>query len=39
MPRYYFDRREGTELIPDEEGVEFSSLARVQEEIAPRQNG
>ena len=34
MARYYFDLREGDEIIPDEEGMELTSLARVQEEAA-----
>ena len=34
MPRYYFDLKEGLEVIPDEEGMELSTLARVQEEAA-----
>lgn len=34
MPRYYFDLREGDELIPDDEGVELYTLKAVQEEAA-----
>jgi hypothetical protein len=34
MARYYFDIREGDELAPDEEGLELSSIERVQEEAA-----
>jgi len=34
MRRYYFDIREGDEIFPDEEGLELSSLAKVQEEAA-----
>ena len=34
MPRYYFDLRDGDEIISDEEGMELSSLAKVQEEAA-----
>lgn len=32
--RYYFDMREGDEIAPDEDGLEFFSLAKVQEEAA-----
>jgi hypothetical protein len=32
--RYYFDLREGADLTADEEGMELSSLAAVQEEAA-----
>jgi hypothetical protein len=34
MTRYYFDIREGSQLAPDEEGLELSSLQKVQEEAA-----
>ena len=34
MARYYFDLREDDETSSDEEGIEFSSLAKVQEEAA-----
>ena len=34
MARYYFDMREGDEIAPDEEGMELTSLAKVQEEAA-----
>jgi hypothetical protein len=34
MPRYYFDMREGDNIVPDEEGMELSHLAKVQEEAA-----
>ena len=34
MPRYYFDLRDGDELAADDEGMELSSLERVQEEAA-----
>lgn len=34
MKRYYFDLREGDEIFPDEEGLELSTLAKVQEEAA-----
>jgi hypothetical protein len=34
MPRYYFDLIEGDEVILDEEGLELSSIAKVQEEAA-----
>jgi hypothetical protein len=32
--RYYFDLRDGDEVTPDEEGLEFASIERVQEEAA-----
>jgi hypothetical protein len=34
MRRYYFDIREGDEIIPDEEGLELSTIEKVQEEAA-----
>jgi hypothetical protein len=34
MPRYYFDFRDGDDLSFDEEGMELSSIASVQEEAA-----
>ncbi|MEY9161844.1 DUF6894 family protein [Bradyrhizobium japonicum] len=34
MRRYYFDIREGDEIFPDEEGLEFSTIEKVQEEAA-----
>jgi hypothetical protein len=34
MKRYYFDIREGTEIFPDEEGLELSTIEKVQEEAA-----
>ena len=34
MPRYYFDLIEGDEVIPDEEGLELSSIEKVREEAA-----
>jgi hypothetical protein len=34
MPRYYFDLRKGDQVTLDEEGLELSSLERVQEEAA-----
>ena len=34
MARYYFDLRDGDDLAPDDEGLELSGLARVQEEAA-----
>ena len=34
MSRYYFDLREGVEIFPDEEGLEFSTIEKVQEEAA-----
>ena len=32
MPRYYFDFRDGDNLSFDDEGMELSSIASVQEE-------
>ena len=32
MKRFYFDIREGDEIIPDEEGLELSTIEKVQEE-------
>ena len=32
--RYYFDLRQGQELAVDEEGKEFATLQKVQEEAA-----
>ncbi|WFT91251.1 hypothetical protein QA633_23015 [Bradyrhizobium barranii] len=34
MRRYYFDLIEGDEIFPDEEGLELSTIAKVQEEAA-----
>jgi hypothetical protein len=34
MPRYYFDLIEGDEVIPDEEGLELSSIEKVREEAS-----
>jgi hypothetical protein len=34
MPRYYFDMREGDEIVPDDEGLELDALETVQEEAA-----
>jgi len=34
MARYYFDLREGTELFPDEDGVELPTLRAAQMEAA-----
>jgi hypothetical protein len=34
MKRYYFDIRDGDQIIPDEEGLELSTLEKVQEEAA-----
>ena len=34
MPHYFFDLRDGDHFIPDEEGLELSSLGKVQEEAA-----
>lgn len=31
---YYFDLRDGDEIVPDEEGVELRDLLAVQEEAA-----
>jgi hypothetical protein len=32
--RYYFDLRDGDEMITDDEGLELNSIERVQEEAA-----
>ena len=34
MRRYYFDLREGDAIFPDEEGLELSTIEKVQEEAA-----
>jgi hypothetical protein len=34
MRRYFFDLRDGDGVVPDEEGMELSSLDAVQEEAA-----
>ena len=34
MAIYYFDLRDGDEIVPDEEGVELRDLLAVQEEAA-----
>ena len=34
MPRYYFDLRDGEELVADEEGMELRDIEAVQEEAA-----
>lgn len=34
MSRFYFDVREGTRFIPDEEGLEFASLEAAEHEAA-----
>ena len=34
MPRYYFDMREGDDIVPDDEGLELDSVEAVQEEAA-----
>ena len=34
MRRYYFDIREGDEIFSDEEGLELSTIEKVQEEAA-----
>ncbi len=34
MPRFYFDIREGTRFVPDEEGLEFESLDAAEREAA-----
>ena len=34
MPRYYFDLRDGDNLLPDHEGLELASFHAAQEEAA-----
>ncbi|OKO83368.1 hypothetical protein AC629_22755 [Bradyrhizobium sp. NAS80.1] len=34
MKRYYFDIIDGDEIFPDEEGLELSTIEKVQEEAA-----
>ena len=34
MQRYYFDMRDGNDILPDDEGLELGSLEAVQEEAA-----
>jgi hypothetical protein len=34
MPRFYFDVREGTRFIPDDEGLAFDSLEAAEREAA-----
>ncbi|MFK4726616.1 hypothetical protein ABIE89_007716 [Bradyrhizobium niftali] len=34
MAIYYFDLRDGDEIVPDEEGLELQDLLAVQEEAA-----
>ena len=34
MPRFYFDVREGTEVTPDNDGLEFGSLEAAEYEAA-----
>jgi len=34
MPRFYFDVREGTRFISDEDGLEFDSLEAAEQEAA-----
>lgn len=34
MKRYYFDMRDGDEVIPDEEGMELATMKAVQREAA-----
>ena len=34
MAVYYFDLRDGSEIVPDEEGMDLSDLVAVQEEAA-----
>jgi hypothetical protein len=34
VPRFYFDIREGTRFIPDENGLEFDSLDAAEQEAA-----
>ena len=34
MPRFFFDSREGSRFIPDDEGLEFSNLNAAEQEAA-----
>ncbi len=34
MPRFYFDVREGATFVPDEEGLEFTTLDAAEREAA-----
>ncbi len=34
MPRFYFDMREGTRFVPDDQGLEFASLDAAEREAA-----
>lgn len=34
MPRYFFDVREGSRFIPDEDGLEFDDLDHAEREAA-----
>ena len=34
MPRFYFDVREGSRFVPDEEGMEFVDLDAAEHEAA-----
>ena len=34
MPRYYFDMRDGNGVVPDEEGMELTTMKAVQQEAA-----
>ena len=34
MPRFYFDVREGSRFVPDEEGMEFADLDAAEHEAA-----
>jgi hypothetical protein len=34
MPRFYFDVREGTRFVPDEDGLEFESLDAAEHDAA-----
>ena len=34
MPRFYFDVREGSKFIPDEDGLEFPDLEAAEREAA-----
>jgi len=34
MPRFYFDTREGSKFIPDDEGLEFPNLDAAEREAA-----
>jgi hypothetical protein len=34
VPRFYFDVRDGTQFVPDDEGIEFDSLDAAEREAA-----